>query len=290
VNPVPASSEKQPLARWENNMSDSSTNSNLRTHEVVSPEVWLERRKQLLNHEKELTRLRDEISRQRRELPWEEVTKTYVFDGPDGKQTLAQLFGGKSQLIVYHFMFGPGWNEGCVGCSFLADHLDGALQHVQQKDIAVVLVSRAPFAEIEAFKKRMGWNFKWVSSNGSEFNYDYRVSFKPEEVASGSIYYNYENRSDSFLSEDMSGTSVFYKADSGKIFHTYSSYARGGEELLGSYSLIDLTPKGRQENGPTLSLGDWVRHHDRYHASGFVDPTGRYREATIQDLVEIVAS
>jgi predicted dithiol-disulfide oxidoreductase (DUF899 family) len=136
----------------------------------------------------------------------------------------------------------------------------------------------------------MGWNFKWLSSSGSEFNYDYQVSFKPEEVASGSIYYNYENRGGSFLSEDMSGTSVFYKDDSGKVFHTYSSYARGGEELLGSYSLIDLTPKGRQENGPTFTLGDWVRHHDRYQASGFVDPTGRYREATVQDLVEIVAS
>jgi predicted dithiol-disulfide oxidoreductase (DUF899 family) len=267
-------------------MSEAAPSNNLQNHEVVSSEVWLQRRKQLLTKEKELTRLRDEISRQRRQLPWEEVTKPYVFEGQNGSETLSELFLSKSQLIVYHFMFGPGWREGCVGCSFLADHLDGALQHVQQKDIAVVLVSRAPFAEIEAFKKRMGWNFKWVSSNGSEFNYDYRVSFKPEEVASGSIYYNYENRSGSFLSEDMSGTSVFYKDDSGKIFHTYSSYARGGEELLGSYSLIDLTPKGRQENGPTFSLGDWVRHHDRYHASGFVDPTGRYREATIQDLVD----
>ena len=271
-------------------MSDSSTNSNLRTHEVVSPEVWLERRKQLLNHEKELTRLRDEISRQRRELPWEEVTKTYVFDGPDGKQTLAQLFGGKSQLIVYHFMFGPGWNEGCVGCSFLADHLDGTLQHVQRKDIAFAVISRAPRSEIQAFKQRMGWNFNWVSSNGSDFNYDYRVSFTPEEVASGSIYYNYGNRSGAFLSEDLSGTSVFYKSEEGKLFHTYSSYGRGGEELLGSYRLIDLTPKGREENGPTFTLGDWVRHHDRYQAPGFVDPTGRYREVAVPDPVPTVAS
>ena len=259
-------------------MSEATPNNNLRDHEVVNPEVWLQRRKQLLIKEKELTRLRDEISRQRRELPWEEVTKPYMFEGGNGNETLVQLFGDKSQLIVYHFMFGPGWKEGCVGCSFLADHLGGALQHVQQKDIAVVVVSRAPLAEIEAFKKRMGWNFKWVSSNGSDFNYDYHVSFKPEEVASGSIYYNYENCSGAFLSEDMSGTSVFCKDDSGNIFHTYSSYARGGEQFLGSYNLIDLTPKGREENGPTFTLGDWVRHHDRYQAFGAVDPTGRYRD------------
>ena len=271
-------------------MSETINNDNLRNHEVVSPELWRERRKQLLRQEKELTRMRDEIARQRRELPWEEVTKTYVFDSREGKQTLDQLFGGKSQLIVYHFMFGPGWKEGCVGCSFLADHMDGALQHVQQKDIAFVAVSRAPYAEIEAFQKRMGWNFRWVSSNGSDFNYDYQVSFTPEEVASGSIDYNYDHRSGAFLSKDMSGTSVFYKNADGKLFHTYSSYARAGEELLGSYSLIDLTPKGREENGPTFTLGDWVRHHDRYQAEGFVDPTGRYREARVQDLAPLVAS
>jgi predicted dithiol-disulfide oxidoreductase (DUF899 family) len=271
-------------------MSETASNDNLRNHEVVSPELWRQRRKQLLEREKELTRLRDEIARQRRELPWEEVTKDYVFDGSDGNETLDQLFGGKSQLIVYHFMFGPGWKEGCVGCSFLADHLDGALQHVEQKDIAFVVVSRAPRAEIEAFKKRMGWNFKWVSSSGSDFNYDYHVSFTPEEVASGSIDYNYDRRGGAFLSEDMSGTSVFYKNAEGTLFHTYSSYARGGEQLLGSYSLIDLTPKGREENGPTFTLGDWVRHHDRYQAAGFVDPTGRYREARGQDPVPAVAS
>jgi len=270
-------------------MSTATKKTELRGHQVVSPEVWVACRKQLLQKEKELTRLRDEVARQRRELPWKEVTKSYSFEGPNGRETLSELFGGKSQLIVYHFMFGPGWNEGCVGCSFLADHLGGALLHVQQKDIAFVAISRAPLAEIEAFKKRMGWTFKWVSSNGSDFNYDYHVSFQPEEVASGSIYYNYENRSGNFLSEDMSGTSVFYKDEDGKVFHTYSSYARGGEELLGSYSLIDLTPKGREEYGPTYSLGDWVRHHDRYQASGFVDPTGRYRAATVQDLIEFVS-
>ncbi len=269
-------------------MSEATPKADLRNHEVVSAEAWLQRRKQLLTKEKELTRLRDEIARQRRELPWEQVTKSYSFEGPNAKETLSELFGGKSQLIVYHFMFGPGWQEGCVGCSFLADHLGGALLHVQQKDITFVAISRAPLAEIESFKKRMGWTFKWVSSNGSDFNYDYHVSFKPEEVASGSIYYNYENRSGNFLSEDMSGTSVFYKDEGGKVFHTYSSYARGGEEMLGSYSLIDLTPKGREEYGPTFSLGDWVRHHDRYQASGFVDPTGRYRSATVQDLIEVV--
>ena len=268
-------------------MPEALLNHNLQNHEVVSPEVWLERRKHLLNREKELTRLRDEIARQRRELPWEKVTKPYVFEGSNGRESLAQLFGEKSQLIVYHFMFGPGWKEGCVGCSFLVDHLEGALQHVQRKDISFVAVSRAPLSEIEAFKKRMGWTFQWVSSNGSDFNYDYRVSFKPEEVASGTVYYNYENRSGNFLSEDMSGTSVFYKDESGNIFHTYSAYARAGEAYLSSYALIDLTPKGREEYGPTFSLGDWVRHHDRYNASGFVDPTGRYREATVRDLIEV---
>src|SRR5579859_3073672 len=216
-------------------MSEAAPSTDLRNHEVVNPEIWLQRRKQLLNKEKELTRLRDEIARQRRELPWEEVTKSYAFEGTNGKETLSELFGRKSQLIVYHFMFGPGWKEGCVGCSFLADHLAGALLHVEQKDIAFVAVSRAPLAEIGAFKKRMGWTFKWVSSHGSDFNYDFHVSFKPEEVAGGSVYYNYENRGGSFLSEDMSGTSVFYKDDAGKVFHTYSSYARGGEDLLGSY-------------------------------------------------------
>jgi len=271
-------------------MPQSATNPELRNHEIVRPEVWVQRRKQLLTKEKELTRLRDEIARQRRELPWEEVTKQYVFEGPSGKETLGQLFEGKSQLIVYHFMFGPGWKEGCVGCSFLADHVGGVLLHLQQKDISFVVVSRAPLAEIEAFKKRLGWSFKWVSSYGSDFNYDYHLSFNPEEVASGTVYYNYENRSGEFLSEEMSGTSVFYKDASEKVFHTYSSYARGGEELLGTYAFIDLTPKGREENGPTFTLGDWVRHHDRYEASGFVDPTGRYRSATVQDLIETVAS
>lgn len=257
----------------------------LRDHQVVSPEAWIAHRKQLLQKEKELTRLRDEIARRRRELPWERVTKEYVFEGPDGNQTLAQLFAGKSQLIVYHFMFGPSWKEGCVGCSFLADHLGGVLLHLGQKDISFVVVSRAPLAEIEAFKKRIGWSFEWVSSYGSDFNYDYHVSFRPEEVAAGNVYYNYENRNGAFLSEDMSGTSVFYKDEAGEVFHTYSSYARGGEEMLGTYAWIDLTPKGREEYGPTFSLADWVRHHDRYQAAGFVDPTGRYRAAKIDDLM-----
>ena len=269
-------------------MSEAMPKTDLRNHEVVSPEAWLAKRKQLLQKEKELTRLHDEIARQRRELPWEEVTKDYLFVGPGGKETLADLFAGKSQLVIYNFMFGPGWKEGCVGCSFLADHLQGALAHLQQKDISIVVVSRAPLAEIEAFKARMGWTFKWVSSGESDFNYDYHVSFRPGEVASGTVYYNYENRSGDFLSEDMSGTNVFYKDKRGKVFHTYSVYARGGEPLLAAFAWIDLTPKGREEYGPTFSLGDWVRHHDRYQAPGFVDPTGRYRSARVQDLVELV--
>lgn len=259
-------------------MAQSVVNRELGEHGIVSADVWLTKRKQLLRKEKELTRLRDEIAQQRREMPWEPVTKQYIFEGPHGKETLEQLFGERRQLIVYHFMFGPGWKEGCVGCSFLVDNLSGALQHVEQKDIAFVAVSRAPVSEIEAFKKRMGWTFKWVSSYGSDFNYDYHVSFTPEEVASGSVYYNYESRSGNFLSEEMSGTSVFFKENSGRVFHTYSAYARAGEAYLAAYSLIDLTPKGREENGPTFSLGDWVRHHDKYEASGFVDPTGRYHE------------
>jgi len=222
-----------------------------------------------------LTRRRDEVSAARRELPWVKVDKSYVFEGPNGKETLADLFGGRSQLIVKHFMFGPGWKEGCVGCSFHSDHIDGTLPHLAQRDVTLLAVSRAPFAEIEAFKRRMGWRFKWVSSYGSDFNYDFHVSFTQDDLAKGEVYYNYELRK--LQSEEMSGISVFYKDPAGDILHTYSSYARGGEMFLGTYNYLDLTPKGRNETGPNHNLADWVRHHDRYGAEGYVDPTGRYQ-------------
>jgi predicted dithiol-disulfide oxidoreductase (DUF899 family) len=241
---------------------------------VVSPGEWSAARKELLVKEKQLTRQRDEIDRRRRELPWVKVEKDYRFDGPDGQRSLADLFEGRSQLIVSHFMFGPGWKEGCVGCSFRSDHVDGALVHLQHHDVSLVTVSRAPLAEIEAFKKRMSWRFPWLSSFGSEFNYDFHVSFKKEEIAAGRVTYNYEVRD--FVSEEASGLSVFYKSQAGEIFHTYSTYGRGDEVVDTTYMYLDLTPKGRDENGPHHNLGDWVRHHDRYGVGGFVDAGGRF--------------
>jgi predicted dithiol-disulfide oxidoreductase (DUF899 family) len=244
-------------------------------HRIVSRDEWLVARKAHLAREKELTRLRDQLSAERRNLPWVRAEKSYVFDGPNGKETLADLFNGRSQLIVYHFMFGPGWKEGCVGCSFLADNIDGALVHLEHHDVTYVAVSRAPLPEIEAFKQRMGWRFKWVSSFGSDFNYDFHVSFTKDDIAKGEVYYNYGIRK--FQSEEVSGRSVFYKDANGDIFHTYSSYARGGDMFLGTYVFLDITPKGRNETGPNHDLSDWVRHHDRYDAGGFVDSTGRYQ-------------
>jgi predicted dithiol-disulfide oxidoreductase (DUF899 family) len=229
---------------------------------IVSREEWLDARKALLAREKELTRLRDQLNAERRALPWVKVEKPYVFDGPDGKATLADLFGGRSQLIVKHFMLGPGWKEGCIGCSFGADHVDGALPHLEHRDVTYVAVSRAPLSEIEAFKERMGWRFRWVSSYGSDFNYDYHVSFTPEAVAGDTLYYNYAMQK--LQGEEHPGISVFYKDEQGQVFHTYSTYARGTDLLLGTYNLLDLTPKGRDETGPRHNLTDWVRHHDRY--------------------------
>jgi predicted dithiol-disulfide oxidoreductase (DUF899 family) len=229
---------------------------------LVSRDEWLAARKELLKQEKELTRQRDALSAKRRELPWVRVEKEYVFDTPKGKQTLANLFDGRSQLVVNHFMLGPGWKEGCVGCSFGADHIEGALVHLEHHDVTVVVVSRAPLHEIEAYKKRMGWRFNWVSSYDSDFNYDYHVSFTKEDVTQGRVYYNFEMTE--ALIEELPGLSVFYKDAAGDIFHTYSSYARGAEELLGTYMVLDLTPKGRNETGPNHNLMDWVRRHDRY--------------------------
>jgi predicted dithiol-disulfide oxidoreductase (DUF899 family) len=228
--------------------------------QIVSEAEWLVARKDLLAREKELTRLRDKLSRHRRELPWVKVEKDYVFDGPNGKETLADLFEGRSQLIVYHFMLGPGWEEGCKNCSYLADHFDGANWHLPHRDVTLALVSRAPFSEIAPFKKRMGWRLKWVSSNGNDFNFDYHVSFTEAELAKGKVYYNY--KTDEFPAEEAPGLSVFYKKEDGDIFHTYSTYARGLDSLVGAYTFLDLVPKGRDED-PDATMS-WVRHHDRY--------------------------
>lgn len=229
---------------------------------VVSQQEWLALRQELLAQEKKLTRARDAVDRARRALPWVKVEKEYVFEGPHGKETLGDLFGGRSQLVVQHFMFGPGWQEGCVGCSFKSDHIDGALPHLEHHGVSLVSVSRAPYPEIAAFRKRMGWRFKWVSSYGSDFNYDFHVSFTEEEVAAGRVYYNYKTQP--FESEERSGDSVFYRDESGQVYHTYSTFGRGDEMLDTAYMYLDMTPKGRDENGPRHNLMDWVKHHDRY--------------------------
>jgi predicted dithiol-disulfide oxidoreductase (DUF899 family) len=234
---------------------------------VVSQMKWIAARKELLRKEKEFSRLRDELSRQRLELPWEKVEKEYVFHGPNGKETLSDLFAGKSQLIVYHFMFGPDWAEGCPGCSFLADHFDGSTTHLAERDVRLVAVSRAPVGLIEPFKKRMGWRFKWVSSQETDFNSDYHVSFTKDEIAKGQTYYNYV--AGEFKSEEGPGASVFYKDRSGDIFHTYSSYGRGLDMMIGAYSWLDIAPKGRNEEGITPPMS-WVRHHDKYVESQLV--------------------
>jgi predicted dithiol-disulfide oxidoreductase (DUF899 family) len=229
---------------------------------VVSHDEWMAARKQFLAKEKEFTRLRDELSRQRRELPWEKVQKQYVFESPKGKETLADLFAGRSQLMIYHFMLGPGWKEGCPSCSFIADGFDGMIVHLEQRDITMMVVSRAALTEIEVFKKRMGWKFKWVSSFGSDFNYDYHVSFSKDGKPIENAEYNYSTAK--FPSEEGPGLSVFAKNSAGEVFHTYSTYARGLDILLGAYNYIDMTPKGRDEANMKPHAMAWVRHHDRY--------------------------
>jgi predicted dithiol-disulfide oxidoreductase (DUF899 family)/predicted transcriptional regulator YdeE len=238
---------------------------------IVSQEEWLEARKQLLIKEKKFTHERDALSAERRELPRVRVEKEYFFDAPGGKESLADLFDGRSQLIVYHFMFGPGWEEGCKSCSFLSDHLDGAVAHLNARDVTLVVISRAPLPQIEAFKKRMGWGFRWVSSYDSDFNYDYHVSFTKDEMAKGKVYYNYELQE--FGSEEAPGASVFYKDATGEIFHTYSAYARGLDILVGAYNYLDLAPKGRDEGALPFTMA-WVRHHDKYQDNPVVKPVG----------------
>lgn len=249
-------------------------------HPVVSSEEWLAARRQLLRKEKELTRLRDELSADRRKLPRVRVEKAYGFEGPDGRRTLADLFAGRSQLVVYHFMLGPGWSEGCPSCSLIADGIDGAVPHLAARDVAVAVVSRAPFAEIEPFRRRMGWRFPWVSSYGGDFNRDFHVSFTPEEIASGVAEYNFAPAG--FPIDEGPGVSVFCKDADGDIYHTYSAYARGLEPLVMAYHYLDLVPKGRDEAGLKFSMA-WVRHHDRYDAGYAVDPAASYAPPAKKD-------
>lgn len=231
-------------------------------HKIVSQSEWLEARRKLLAEEKALSAQRDRVNEARRALPWVKIDKTYVFDTPQGKRTLADLFDGRSQLIVQHFMFGPDWEAGCLGCSFGADHIDGANQHLKHHDVTFVAVSRAPLAKLLAYKKRMGWKFDWVSSAGSDFNFDFNVSFTDADRARGKVFYNF-GEIDSTMDE-LPGVSVFYKDEQGNVFRTYSSYARGSEEVIGAYMLLDLTPLGRNETGPAGNLTDWVKRHDEY--------------------------
>jgi predicted dithiol-disulfide oxidoreductase (DUF899 family) len=233
----------------------------MESDKVVSRAEWLSARKAHLAKEKEFTRLRDQLSRERRELPWVKVEKEYLFDGPEGKETLAQLFAGRSQLLVYHFMFDPSWQDGCKSCSFWADNYNGITVHLNHRDVTLVTISRAPLTQLEAFKKRMGWGFKWVSSCHTDFNRDYHVSFTPEECAAGAMYYNFTTTR--FPSSEGPGISVFYKNEKSEVFHTYSCYSRGLDMLNGAYHLLDLVPKGRDEAGLPASMA-WLRHRDRY--------------------------
>jgi predicted dithiol-disulfide oxidoreductase (DUF899 family) len=232
----------------------------METHPVVSREEWLTARRALLAKEKEATRLRDQLNAQRQALPWVKVTADYVFDTPSGQKSLADLFDGRSQLIVYHFMLGPGWTAGCPGCSFLADHLDGALPHLTHHDVTLIAVSRAPLGDIQAYKKRMGWQFPWVSSNSNSFNFDYHVSYTPEQPASDTVEYNFTEIRRENANDEFPGLSAFFKDEAGNVYHTYSSYGRGPEELIGTLMILDRAPKGRNEDG-TMSF---VKRHDEY--------------------------
>jgi len=244
------------------------------THRIVSREEWIGARVEHLAREKEFTRLRDQLSRQRRDLPWVKVDKAYVFDGPRGPESLADLFERRSQLVVQHFMFDPSWDEGCKSCSFWVDNFDGIVVHLNHRDVSFALVSRAPIATLEAYKKRMGWSVRWVSSLHNDFNRDYHVSFTPEELQSGQAYYNYANGS--FPVAEAPGISVFYKDADGAIYHTYSCYARGLDMLNGAYHLLDMVPRGRDEASLSHSM-EWLRHHDRYEDRPLIPARGLSR-------------
>ena len=239
-------------------------------HKIVSDDEWLAARKALLSEERAFTHARDALVAKRQALPWVKVTKTYTFDTPQGTRTLAELFGPRSQLLTYHFMLGPDWEEGCPGCSFLSDHVDGMLPHLEHHDVTYVAVSRAPLAKLEAFKRRMGWHFPWVSSHGSDFNFDYRVSFGDADKARGKALYNYEEQD--YVSDELPGISAFYRDEAGNVYHTYSAYARGVEMALGAYAMLEFTAKGRNEK---TDMREWMRHHDRYEDSSGRDSSGR---------------
>lgn len=234
---------------------------------IVTEAEWIEARKKLLVKEKELTRQRDAVAAERQKLPWVKIEKKYVFDTAAGKKTLAELFSGKSQLAIYHFMLGPDWEQGCPSCSLLADHFDNLAIHLAQRDVRFMIVSRAPLAKIDEFKKRMGWKFPWVSSFGSEFNFDFQVSVPKEDAAKEHIY-NYAPTK--FPSEERPGFSVFSKNPGGEVFHTYSMYGRGLEDFMSVYAILDRVPKGRDEAGLPHGMA-WVRHHDRYPESTVVE-------------------
>jgi predicted dithiol-disulfide oxidoreductase (DUF899 family) len=233
----------------------------VRNHGVVSHEEWLKARRDLLVKEKEFTRLRDELSQRRRELPWEAVDKNYVFEGPHGKQALTDLFEGRSQLVIYHFMFDPSWDAGCPHCSFWADNFNGTIVHLNQRDTTMIAVSHAPYGKLAAYEKRMAWNFKWLSSFGTDFNFDYHVSFTPEEIRNKTAFYNFAIQPTP--GTDAPGVSVFYRDQSGRVFHTYSAYARGIDLLNAAYNYLDLTPRGRDEAGQK-NPQFWVRRRDEY--------------------------
>ena len=233
------------------------------SHKIVSRDEWIAARKQHLAKEKELTRLRDQLNAQRRDLPWVRVDKPYVFEGPNGKESLSELFAGKSQLVVQHFMFGADWEAACKSCSFWADNFNGIVVHLMARDVAFVAVSLAPFSRIEAFRKRMGWSFKWVSSSGTDFNHDYHVSFTPQDLAGGEVDYNFTRRKTSM--SELPGISVFCRDENGTVFHTYSCYERGLDMMNAAYHYLDLVPKGRDEAGLPYTQS-WVRHHDDYGA------------------------
>jgi predicted dithiol-disulfide oxidoreductase (DUF899 family) len=234
----------------------------MESHKVVSREAWLAARQDHLANEKALDRQRDQLSRERRELPWVQVEKNYLFDSPRGRETLADLFGKNSQLIVYHFMYDPSWDEGCPSCSYLADHFGGMIPHLNQRDVSFVVVSKALPDQLEAYKKRLGWPFQWVSSHDNDFNRDYHVSFTAEELEKGEAYYNYKEGA-VFPSTEAPGVSVFYKNASGEVFHTYSTYARGLDRLIGTYHFLDMVSKGRDEESLDFSMA-WIRRHDEY--------------------------
>ena len=242
-------------------------------HPVVSGEQWLAARRELLQKEKNFSKLRDELTRERQSLPWVRIEKSYTFDGTEGPETLADLFGESTQLIVYHFMFGPDWPEGCKICSMFGDHYDPLVVHLKARDVALVTVSRAPIATLENYKRRMGWNFKWVSALNNDFNWDFHVSFQQEDIDRGTAYYNYRENA-KFPVTEGPGISAFFKDATGNVFHTYSSYGRGLENFLGIYNFLDIVTKGRDEDKLPYGLA-WVQHKDRYGDSDVTDPYAR---------------